>query len=77
MEKIRLRMLLPGYTHFWGVSSYLCFSSGARSSHDGKTVRPDRYRGLTAFASLSMAVSERDAPDALKSGTMNISCSIL
>jgi len=36
----------------------LCFSSGARSSHDGKTVRPDRYRGLTAFASLSMAVSD-------------------
>ncbi|GEM_PF-2493542 len=25
-------------------------------SHDGKTVRPGRYQGLTAFALLSMAV---------------------
>ena len=33
----------------------LCFPSGA--SHDGKTVRPNRFRGLTALASLSMAVS--------------------
>ncbi|MEJ1381921.1 MAG: hypothetical protein RPT95_13300, partial [Candidatus Sedimenticola sp. (ex Thyasira tokunagai)] len=27
-------------------------------SHDGKTVRPNHYQGLTAFASLSMAVSD-------------------
>jgi len=29
-----------------------------RDAHAGKTVRPDRSRGLTAFASLSVAVSD-------------------
>ena len=39
------------------VGCLLCFPFGAQA-HVGQTVRPNRFRGLTAFASLSMAVSE-------------------
>ncbi|WP_419607111.1 hypothetical protein, partial [Thiolapillus sp.] len=55
-SSLLLRTWLPmtGRAAFGGL---LCFPSGAR--HAGKTVRPRGYRGLPAFASLSMAGSDR------------------
>jgi hypothetical protein len=44
------------------VGCLLCFPFGA-PAHVGKTVRPHRYRRLRAFASLSLARSERLSDD--------------
>jgi hypothetical protein len=40
------------------VGCLLCFPFGAQG-HVAQKVQPNRFRGLTAFASLSLAVSER------------------
>ncbi|MGB5670996.1 MAG: type II toxin-antitoxin system RelE/ParE family toxin [Sedimenticolaceae bacterium] len=53
----------------------LCFPFGAHA-HVGKTVSPRGFRGLTAFASLSMAVSEGNSPYAKWFDRLNVAAAV-